>query len=314
MNLIITISIITALGVSFIPIAFTILKTNQANKKLFRTIIGVIISFNSIWYSVLLIEFVQSNLTFNLNSVPTIDVLSATLLFIIRFIFLFSFMHLIQILLDFKVPKGFIPALKAIGIVVVGIWILGLLEFFILKSHILTSNLLLYTDILIFFFVIIACIYLIYQTKIVHETKNQRAVKTLSIVFLIPMILGFLKWLVGGILNFDSSIWERLSIPFLVLLINSLMIAWIILYSDKLNKFEVLKTGKAKAKINDLISKYNISKRELEVIELICEGYSNKEIADKLFISVETVKDHNSRIYLKTDVKNRTQLAKLFLD
>ncbi|WP_081782530.1 response regulator transcription factor [Prolixibacter bellariivorans] len=42
-------------------------------------------------------------------------------------------------------------------------------------------------------------------------------------------------------------------------------------------------------------------------------SYTNQQIADKLFISIETVKDHNSRIFLKTEVKNRTQLARLFL-
>lgn len=47
----------------------------------------------------------------------------------------------------------------------------------------------------------------------------------------------------------------------------------------------------------------------MEVIELICQGHTNKEIADLLFISVETVKDHNYKIFQKTGVKNRTQLV-----
>lgn len=57
---------------------------------------------------------------------------------------------------------------------------------------------------------------------------------------------------------------------------------------------------------------YEISKREADIIECICKGLTNQEIADQLFISLQTVKDHCSRIYLKTDVKNRTQLANLF--
>lgn len=57
--------------------------------------------------------------------------------------------------------------------------------------------------------------------------------------------------------------------------------------------------------------KYEISKRESEIIQLICVGLTNKEIAEKLFITLQTVKDHTSRIYLKTEVKNRTQLANL---
>jgi len=56
---------------------------------------------------------------------------------------------------------------------------------------------------------------------------------------------------------------------------------------------------------------YNISKREEEVIQQLCEGKTNKEISDALFISIQTVKDHIYRIYQKTDVKNRVQLINL---
>lgn len=62
---------------------------------------------------------------------------------------------------------------------------------------------------------------------------------------------------------------------------------------------------------DDFCLKYEISKRESEIAQLVCEGLSNKEIAEKLFITLQTVKDHTSRIYLKTQVKNRTQLSNL---
>jgi DNA-binding CsgD family transcriptional regulator len=57
--------------------------------------------------------------------------------------------------------------------------------------------------------------------------------------------------------------------------------------------------------------KYGISKRETEIIELICKGMSNQEISDSLFISLQTVKDHVHRIFTKTGVKNRVQLTNL---
>ncbi|MCE4566547.1 response regulator transcription factor [Maribellus sp. CM-23] len=56
---------------------------------------------------------------------------------------------------------------------------------------------------------------------------------------------------------------------------------------------------------------YEISKREAEIILEICEGHSNKMIAEKLFITLQTVKDHNHRIFTKTGVKSRVQLANL---
>lgn len=61
-----------------------------------------------------------------------------------------------------------------------------------------------------------------------------------------------------------------------------------------------------------LYEKYNISKREREVILLIREGKSNKEIEDQLYISLQTVKDHIYNIYRKTGVKNRVQLSRIF--
>ena len=54
--------------------------------------------------------------------------------------------------------------------------------------------------------------------------------------------------------------------------------------------------------------KYEISKRETEIIHEICKGLTNQQIADKLFISLQTVKDHTHRIYFKTECSSRAQL------
>jgi DNA-binding CsgD family transcriptional regulator len=50
-----------------------------------------------------------------------------------------------------------------------------------------------------------------------------------------------------------------------------------------------------------------ISKRELEVLQAMAEGLSNQEIADKLFISLSTVKSHSNNLFEKLEVKRRTQ-------
>lgn len=61
----------------------------------------------------------------------------------------------------------------------------------------------------------------------------------------------------------------------------------------------------------DFCTKYDISPRESEIVREICNGLSNKEISDKLFISLQTVKDHTHRIYIKTNVRSRVQLINL---
>jgi DNA-binding CsgD family transcriptional regulator len=56
-----------------------------------------------------------------------------------------------------------------------------------------------------------------------------------------------------------------------------------------------------------LISQLELSKRELETLNLMAQGYSNQEIAAKLFVSLSTVKTHIQNLFEKLDVKRRTQ-------
>jgi len=57
----------------------------------------------------------------------------------------------------------------------------------------------------------------------------------------------------------------------------------------------------------------SFSKREREIVLLIAEGRTNREIATQLIISEQTVKTHISRIFSKSNVTNRAQLAPLAL-
>lgn len=54
-----------------------------------------------------------------------------------------------------------------------------------------------------------------------------------------------------------------------------------------------------------------ITKRELEILELIAHGMSNREIAEKLFVSENTVKTHSSRLFDKLSAKRRTQAVQI---
>lgn len=55
----------------------------------------------------------------------------------------------------------------------------------------------------------------------------------------------------------------------------------------------------------------SITKRELEILELIAQGMSNREIAEKLFVSENTVKTHSSRLLDKLSAKRRTQAVQI---
>jgi len=54
-----------------------------------------------------------------------------------------------------------------------------------------------------------------------------------------------------------------------------------------------------------------ITPREMEILELISQGMSNREIAGKLFVSENTVKTHSSRVFDKLGAKRRTQAVQL---
>ena len=85
----------------------------------------------------------------------------------------------------------------------------------------------------------------------------------------------------------------------------------VILTKNYTEKHLDLHSGKVD-KMENLFQEYGISKREREIIYKIKEGKTNKEIAAELYISLQTVKDHNYNIYKKAGVKNRVQLTQKF--
>jgi DNA-binding NarL/FixJ family response regulator len=58
---------------------------------------------------------------------------------------------------------------------------------------------------------------------------------------------------------------------------------------------------------------YGITKREAEVLQVMCDGYSNREIAEALFVSEETVKSHVKALYRKLSVSDRAEAIALAL-
>ncbi|NML40310.1 DNA-binding response regulator [Chitinophaga sp. G-6-1-13] len=70
----------------------------------------------------------------------------------------------------------------------------------------------------------------------------------------------------------------------------------------------VLVTPSATFSLNTTeLDRLGLSSRELEVLQLMADGLSNQEIASRLFVSLNTVKTHASRLFEKLDVKRRTQ-------
>jgi len=85
----------------------------------------------------------------------------------------------------------------------------------------------------------------------------------------------------------------------------------IALASSAVPDFMIVNTIKGEVVVKDKLDYKNIlSPRELEVLKFVGEGYASKEIADILFISINTVSRHRQNILEKLKVKNSTQAFK----
>jgi DNA-binding CsgD family transcriptional regulator len=83
------------------------------------------------------------------------------------------------------------------------------------------------------------------------------------------------------------------------------------IYLNKYQEPENILPDDFETRLNAFAKEHEISKRECEVVRLICRGFSNQEISETLFISLQTVKDHIHRIFVKTGVRNRVQLSNM---
>jgi len=61
----------------------------------------------------------------------------------------------------------------------------------------------------------------------------------------------------------------------------------------------------------DELNRLRLSTRELEVLQLIADGLSNQQIAQRLFVSLNTIKTHTSNLFLKMEVERRTQAIEM---
>jgi DNA-binding CsgD family transcriptional regulator len=204
-----------------------------------------------------------------------------------------------------QVRRGALILLGATAITSVTLFILQLDPMIRMLSRGLAS--------LIFLTVAILSLWLLLGARRRGDATSGRSLKVLGAAYsLLFAILTTLVW------------WHRLSPRMtrdtyvvsavgLEILYNLVTVLWIHFYDCSLP----IPVGSLadplplKAPAQPALDGFGISKRELEVIQLICQGRTNQEIADALYISLKTVKDHNYRIFQQTGVRNRVELVQL---
>jgi NarL family two-component system response regulator LiaR len=134
---------------------------------------------------------------------------------------------------------------------------------------------------------------------------------TIAYSISLALLLFLLKWLELRFIIFDHSF--EIYIGFIAVIFTALGI-WLALKLSKPKIETVVVEKEVYVNRNEnfipntlLISKLELSKRELEILGLLAQGHSNQEIAAKLFVSLSTVKTHNQNLFEKLDVKRRTQ-------
>lgn len=128
---------------------------------------------------------------------------------------------------------------------------------------------------------------------------------------LLAILVFVLKWLQWKFLILDNSL--DIYIGLIAVFFTALGI-WMAtqLVKPKIEKVivekEIYLETRPQFGINEAeLKKLNLSTREYEVLQLLSRGCSNADIADKLFLSLSTVKTHVSNLFFKMDVKSRTQ-------
>ena len=156
---------------------------------------------------------------------------------------------------------------------------------------------------------IISIIYtIIYAILKIPKTASflKKVIYTSIILFFIffPLFLIDLHWfffqdktkIIPKVFNFLGLFW-------LIWSITSIYYGFQFLnrYSDLTGNFTIPE---------EFLKKYDISEREKEIIKLVLEGYTNKEISDRLFLSTGTVKNYIYNIFQKLNISNRIQIIR----
>lgn len=154
----------------------------------------------------------------------------------------------------------------------------------------------------------IECMYLLFFMIIVlrHLKKTEPQKRKAINQFTLLLFVGLLFRGVSLAL-YEVTTWL---LPFLILIYFLSLVPALWYLRQKSNiLFEPVGAERPNSDKKFLYQKYQITPREQEVIEQICLGKTNQQIADTLFISLQTVKDHTHRIYTKVGINSRMKLV-----
>jgi len=152
--------------------------------------------------------------------------------------------------------------------------------------------------------------YMVFITLVKRFGKKSAILgKEYIFVFAILLVLAFFVQALSSAFAFQGR-WQLGIVILLFFSSNLFPLLYLRIKSDYI--FQPVKAENSDKEILQKIAKrYRITKRERQIMTEICMGKTNQQIADELFISLQTVKDHTHRIYSKIGINSRMQLIQL---
>jgi DNA-binding CsgD family transcriptional regulator len=203
-----------------------------------------------------------------------------------------------------KLPRWLMPALL--------LFTTGLMAYFFLALHspalMPKSPLLNFWNLFLWPLTILETIWLamlLAESRRREDPGRRRAGMALAWLFFGHILIQSAKFLLGVM---ECDHWQFFISKLLILYTNLLPILWLkffyIPWAGALSRL-----SNAGSQLDFLQQSHGISARELEILKLVLDGKSYKEMEDMLFISIHTVKSHVYNLYRKLGVKSHRQLT-----
>ncbi len=271
-NFLVFIYISTFLNSIGIPLASSILSTENINT---RVVIGII---------------------FNPLIIPLISI---TLYFFIRFA---------STWLEDTIPRWFFPAYFIFWFCQLLLHAYSIRLFLYLNDSSLREFATWLTDTIGIVFQYAILLYMIWRSRSIGDKHRAHGIRTFALIYISEFLI------LDIITSKQLAAWIGYPRSFFIYMLNFLIhlppLFYLVRFAKSYFQEPHLLSSDSPV-LRDFFQEHSVTKREQEIIMLLKTGKSNREIEEKLFISLGTVKNHLYNIYQKAGVKNRFQLTSL---
>ncbi|MCU0285711.1 MAG: helix-turn-helix transcriptional regulator [Acidobacteria bacterium] len=163
---------------------------------------------------------------------------------------------------------------------------------------------------LLIIFVILLQVY--FYARGIQDAKRKQLALNLGHMYMAGFLLMtiFGKFIRIPYYIYPGKLSFQITVTFLFFFINIPPLFYLYVFLNK-HQGEWIAQVPEPARLLDFYTRFDITAREKEIIDLIMDGKTNEEIGDDLFISTKTVKNNISNIYRKVNAKNRVQLTNM---